>query len=115
MDTEYIHQTIDHAVSYVEGRMHTNGIENFWSLLKRMLRGTYVAVSLWRLFRYLAEEAYRFNGRKQNDGERFAEVMGRVVGKRIQYKRAYWGFGMISTCRSSAEIFSGGTTTTSIG
>jgi transposase-like protein len=86
LDTEYIHQTIDHAVSYVEGRVHTNGIENFWSLLKRMLRGTYVAVSPWHLFRYLDEEAYRFNGRKQNDGERFAEVMGRVVGKRIQYK-----------------------------
>ncbi len=51
-----------------------------------MLRGTYVAVSPWHLFRYLDEEAYRFNGRKQNDGERFAEVMGRVVGKRIQYK-----------------------------
>jgi transposase-like protein len=86
LSSEYIHKMIDHAVSYVEGRVHTNGIENFWSLLKRMLRGTYVAVSPWHLFRYLDEEAYRFNWRKQNDGERFAEVMGRVVGKRIQYK-----------------------------
>lgn len=85
LDTEYIHHMIDHAVSYVEGRVHTNGIENFWSLLKRMLKGTYVAVSPWHLFRYLDEEAFRFNERKQNDGGRFAEVMGQVVGKRIQY------------------------------
>jgi len=86
LDAEYIHNMIDHAVSYVEGRVHTNGIENFWSLLKRMLKGTYVAVSPWHLLRYLDEETFRFNERKGNDGDRFADVMRSVVGKRIQYK-----------------------------
>jgi len=86
LDSEYIHNMIDHAVSYVEGQVHTNGIENFWSLLKRMLKGTYVAVAPWHLLRYLDEEACRFNERKGNDADRFGSVMRRVVGKRIQYK-----------------------------
>ena len=77
---------IDHAVSYVEGRVHTNGMENFWSLLKRCLNGTYVHVSPWHLFRYLDEEAFRFNTRKGTDGTRFQDVLRRVLGKRLQYK-----------------------------
>jgi len=76
---------IDHAIAYVEGQVHTNGIENFWSLLKRMLRGTYVQVSPWQLFRYLDEETFRFNQRKLGDKGRFTEVMKAVVGKRLQY------------------------------
>jgi len=83
---EYVHQVIDHAKCYVEGRVHTNGIENFWSLLKRMLNGTYISVRDWHLFRYLDEEAFRFNARKTTDGNRFAEVMDSVVGRRLQYK-----------------------------
>ena len=82
---EYQHQVIDHAVCYVMDRVHTNGIENFWSLLKRMLNGTYISVRAWHLFRYLDEEAFRFNQRKGGDASRFAEVMGGVVGKRLQY------------------------------
>ena len=62
MDADYLHGVIDHAVSYVEGRIHTNGLENFWSLLKRSLSGTYVAVSPAHLQRYLDEQCYRFNG-----------------------------------------------------
>ena len=85
LESDYVHEMIDHAKCYVEGRVHTNGIENFWSLLKRCLHGTYVAVAPFHLFRYLDEESFRFNERKGNDGMRFAEVMDGVVGKRLQY------------------------------
>jgi len=85
LDDEYIHEVIDHAVCYVMGRVHTNGIENFWSLLKRMLNGTYISVREWHLFRYLDEEAFRFNNRTTNDGTRFDEAMSGVVGKRLTY------------------------------
>ncbi|MBI1897254.1 MAG: IS1595 family transposase [Acidobacteria bacterium] len=61
---EFQHAVIDHAVSYVNGEVHTNGLENFWSLLKRGLHGTYVSVEPYHLFRYLDEQAYRFNNRK---------------------------------------------------
>jgi hypothetical protein len=86
LDREYVHEMIDHAVSYVEGRVHTNGIETFCSLLKRMSKGIYVSVAPWHLLRYLDEETCRFNERKGNDADRFGSVMRRVVGKRIQYK-----------------------------
>ena len=73
---DYSHSMIDHAVKYVDGAVHTNGLENFWSLLKRGLKGTYVSVEPFHLFRYLDEQAFRFNnrGNKENkitDGERF--------------------------------------------
>jgi transposase-like protein len=68
---EFQHQVVDHAVQYVDGKVHTNGLENFWSLLKRGINGTYVSVEPFHLFRYLDEQAYRFNNRKLNDGERF--------------------------------------------
>ena len=68
---DYAHQVVDHAVQYVDGRVHTNGLENFWSLLKRGIAGTYVSVEPFHLFRYLDEQAYRFNNRKMNDAERF--------------------------------------------
>jgi hypothetical protein len=83
LDREYIHQVIDHAETYVQGNVHTNAIENFWSLLKRGLKGTYVSVEPFHLFRYLDEQAYRFNERTRNDGERFIGVLQGVMGKRV--------------------------------
>jgi transposase-like protein len=82
----YVHAAIDHAIKYVEGRVHTNGLENFWSLLKRSLRGTYVAVATFHLDRYLDEQAFRFNERKGSDGSRFRRVLSAVVGKRLTYR-----------------------------
>lgn len=82
----YIHDFVDHATTYVRGLVHVNGIENFWSLVKRMLKGTYVAVAPFHLQAYLDEEAWRFNQRKMNDGERFTAVMKRVVGKRLTFR-----------------------------
>lgn len=83
---DYTHAAVDHAVTYVDGKVHTNGLENFWSLLKRSIKGTYVSVDPFHLFRYLDEQAYRFNNRAQNDFERFCGVLRGIVGKRIQYK-----------------------------
>jgi transposase-like protein len=87
LDREYIHQVIDHAETYVNGNVHTNGIENFWSLLKRGLKGTYISVEPFHLFRYLDEQAFRFNERKQNDGGRFISAMQGVTGKRVTYEK----------------------------
>jgi transposase-like protein len=86
LNEQYIHNVINHAEEYVRGEVHTNGIENFWSLLKRTLRGTYVSVEPFHLFRYLDEQSYRFNNRKGTDGDRFFKVMGHVSGKRLTYK-----------------------------
>jgi transposase-like protein len=82
----YIHMQIDHSVQYARGKVHTNGIENFWSLLKRMIRGTYVAVAPFHLDRYVDEQAWRFNKRKLNDGGRFATAMRGILGKRITFR-----------------------------
>ena len=82
---DYAHQVVDHAVQYVDGRVHTNGLENFWSLLKRGIAGTYVSVEPFHLFRYLDEQAYRFNNRKMNDAERFDMAVKGVVGKRLTF------------------------------
>jgi transposase-like protein len=87
LDQEYVHHVINHAVEYVRGHVHTNGIENFWSLLKRSLKGTYVSVEPFHLFRYLDEQAFRFNKRKATDFERFVEVVSMVFGKRLEYKQ----------------------------
>jgi hypothetical protein len=86
LDADYVHQVIDHAESYVNGNIHTNGIENFWSLLKRGLKGTYVSVEPFHLFRYLDEQAFRYNERKNDDGGRFATTLSQIVGKRLTYK-----------------------------
>lgn len=86
LHSRFVHQFIDHATAYVAGKVHVNGIENFWSLLKRMLRGTYVAVAPFHLFRYLDEESWRFNERGTNDGGRFARAMQGVTGKRLTYR-----------------------------
>jgi len=87
LDDEYVHNVINHAVEYVRGNVHTNGIENFWALLKRTLKGTYVSVEPFHLFRYLDEQAFRFNKRKATDFERFIEVVRMVFGKRLEYKQ----------------------------
>jgi transposase-like protein len=82
---EYTHSVIDHAEAYVDGTVHTNRLENFWSLLKRAIKGTYVSVEPFQLFRYLDEESFRYNERKQTDGERFQQVLGSVAGKRLTW------------------------------
>lgn len=82
----YVHEVIDHAESYARGVVHTNGIENFWSLVKRAIKGTYVSVESFHLFRYLDEEAFRFNHRKTDDGERFSMASFGIIGKRLTYK-----------------------------
>jgi transposase-like protein len=81
----YVHHVIDHAEAYVDGQVHTNGLENFLSLLKRALKGTYVSVEPFHLFRYLDEQAYRFNNRKMTDGQRFLEAAASVFGKRLTF------------------------------
>jgi hypothetical protein len=84
---QYTHDVINHAEEYVRGNVHTNGLENFWALLKRGLGGTYVSVEPFHLFRYVDEQAFRYNHRKDmNDGERFTAVMGQIVGRRLTYK-----------------------------
>lgn len=86
LHADYIHGVVDHAEEYVRGKVHTNGLENFWSLLKRGLKGTYVSVEPFHLFRYLDEQAFRFNARKGTDGTRFLEVARSIFGKRLTYK-----------------------------
>ena len=79
------HEVIDHAVKYVDGQVHTNGLENFWSLLKRSIKGTYVSVDPIHLFRYVDEQVYRYNQRKLNDLQRFVGVLKDVVSRRLTY------------------------------
>jgi transposase-like protein len=86
LERDYIHKAIDHAVCYVKGNVHTNGLENFWCLLKRCFRGTHVSVEPFHLFRYLDEEAFRFNNRTDKDDERFMKAVGGINGKRLMYK-----------------------------
>lgn len=76
---------VDHAVEYVNGKIHTNGMENFWSLLKRGRKGTYISVEPFHLFRYLDEQVFRFNNRRMTDSERFSLIVSGVVGKRITF------------------------------
>src|SRR4029077_5434739 len=87
LSDEYIHQVIDHAEAYAKGHVHTNGLENFWSLLKRSIKGTYVNVEPFHLFRYLDEQAFRFNERKDNDSGRFTKALGGIVGKTLKYAK----------------------------
>jgi transposase-like protein len=83
---DFTHQVIDHAEAYVDGQVHTNGLENFWSLLKRGINGTYISVEPFHLFRYVDEQAFRFNNRiEMNDGDRFVAVMKQIIGKRLTY------------------------------
>jgi transposase-like protein len=87
---EFIHETVNHVEEYVRGQVHTQGIENFWSLLKRTLRGTYVAVEPFHLDRYVTEQVFRFNNRatKNNpltDADRVALLLSQVAGRRLSY------------------------------
>jgi transposase-like protein len=84
---EFQHQVVDHAIEYVNGNVHTNGLENFWSLLKRSLKGTYVSVEPFHLFRYLDEQSFRYNNRDMTDLDRFVSVMRHIVGRRLTYKQ----------------------------
>jgi transposase-like protein len=81
----YAHTVIDHAEKYVDGVVHTNGLENYWSLLKRAIRGTYVSVEPFHLFRYLDEQAFRFNERTVKDADRFRATLKRVSGRRVTF------------------------------
>jgi transposase-like protein len=103
---EYIHEAVNHTREYVRGEVHTNGLENFWSLLKRTLRGTYVAVEPFHLDHYLDEQVFRFNNRatkdnKLTDADRFAAVMAQVAGKRLTYAELT-GKGTDSVCHPEA-------------
>ena len=88
---DYMHNIVNHLENYVDGRIHTNGLENFWSLLKRGLNGTYVAVEPFHLFRYVDEQVFRYNHRKRIDGskmsdsDRFQLALSQVAGKRLTF------------------------------
>lgn len=85
LDAEYRHKVINHAEQYVDGNVHTNRMENFWSLLKRAIKGTYVSVESFHLFGYLDEQAFRYNERELTDAQRFQKVLGSVAGKRLTW------------------------------
>ena len=87
MNEDYVHQVVDHAICYAKGHVHTNGLENFWCLLKRTIKGTYVNVEPFHLFRYLDEQAFRFNERKDSDAGRFVKAMAGMVGKRLTFAK----------------------------
>ena len=87
---DFVHEVVNHMETYVNGAVHTQGIENFWALFKRTLRGTYVAVEPFHLQRYADEQAFRFNNRATkenplNDSDRFAKALSQIVGKRLTY------------------------------
>ncbi len=89
---EYAHKVIDHAEKYVDGKVHTNGLENFWSLLKRGINGTYVSVEPFHLFRYLDEQVFRYEnratrGKPLDDFDRFKLAAGQIVGKRLTFEQ----------------------------
>jgi transposase-like protein len=91
LEDTFSHEVINHAVEYVQGHVHTNGMENFWSLLKRGIHGTYVSVEPFHLFRYIDEQEFRYNNRgtRKNpftDGQRFDLAVRQIVGKRLTYK-----------------------------
>jgi transposase-like protein len=86
LPSSYRHSVVDHASRYVDGQVHTNGLENFWSLLKRQLKGTYISVEPFHLFRYLDEQVFRYNFRElAHDGLRFEHVASCIIGKRLTY------------------------------
>jgi transposase-like protein len=93
----YTHKVINHAEKYADGVVHTNGLENYWSLLKRALRGTYVSVEPFHLFRYLDEQAFRFNGRTMTDAARFVLGLKGILRKRLTYT-ALTGSELPQTC-----------------
>jgi len=87
----FVHDVVNHSEQYVRGRVHTNGLENFWSLMKRGLRGTYVCVEPFHLERYVDEQVFRYNNRATkdnplNDSDRFVLALSQIAGKRLTYK-----------------------------
>ena len=86
-DGEYMHGVVDHAEKYVDGKIHTNGLENFWCLLKRTIKGTYVNVEPFHLFRYLDEQSFRFNERKDTDVGRFQKAIKGIIGKSLTFAK----------------------------
>lgn len=97
LDHDYVHGVIDHAECYVDGQVHTNSCENFWSLLKRAIKGTYVSIEPFHLFRYLDEQTFRFNQRKGTDAMRFALALKGILNKRLTYS-ALTGSELPQTC-----------------
>ncbi len=97
--TDYAHQVVDHAIQYVDGRVHTNGLENFWSLLKRGISGTYVSVEPFHSHRYLDEQAYRYNNRKDMTAfDRFKLAASQIVGKRLTWNEVTGKQALAETC-----------------
>jgi hypothetical protein len=89
LEAQYAHKVVDHAIEYVNGNVHTNGLENYWALLKRSISGTYVSVEPFHLFRYLDEQSYRYNNRTDmNDFDRFKLAASQIVGKRLTWNEA---------------------------
>ena len=107
LERDYDRRVIDYAISYAQGYVHTNGLENFWSLLKRALHGTYVNVEPFHLFRYLGEQTFRFNERKDNDAGRFTKALGCIVGKTLRYAKliaAEGGDGIQRRARTASNV-----------
>lgn len=86
LNDNYVHEVINHSIEYVKGNIHTNGIENFWSLLKRTIKGTYVSVEPFHLGKYIDEQVFRYNERKAKDKDRFMQMVGNIAGKRLTYE-----------------------------
>ena len=105
----FVHKTVNHMQEYVRGDVHTQGIENFWSLLKRTLKGTYVAVEPFHLDSYLNEQVFRFNnsGKKMNDTLRFEKAMGNVGGSSPDVQRAYRHWQCYLTLRCGRDVVNG--------
>jgi transposase-like protein len=97
LESDYVHNVIDHAECYAQGTVHTNGMENFWSLLKRAIKGTYVSIEPFHLFRYLDEQSFRFNERGLNDAQRFVLGLKGIINKRLTYV-ALTGSELPQTC-----------------
>ena len=91
LSENFVHEVVNHSEEYVRGRVHTNGLENFWSLMKRGLKGTYVCVEPFHLERYVDEQVFRYNNRATkdnplNDSDRFVLALSQIAGKRLTYK-----------------------------
>src|SRR5579871_2201422 len=105
LESEYAHQVVDHAIEYVRGKVQTNGLENFWSLFKRGVNGTYVSVEPFHLWRYLDEQEFKFNNRGTRekpvtDADRFDLVVRQILGKRLTYQQLTGNVG--EQCQTSA-------------
>jgi transposase-like protein len=92
LDGDFTHHVIDHAKQYVDGQIHTNGCENFWSLLKRQINGTYISVEPYHLARYVDEQVYRYNHRTETDAERFVGALSQIAGRRLTWQQLMASF-----------------------